>query len=188
VVLRLEPADGVELVEAYGYTLRANTIEVADLGAGEVRTVVVKIKKRSSTNGATPVTNVTLSMTNPETGEKSEQRATASVEITDDHQAVLRGQSAAAVSAVERAQTARALQAATEMYERGDAAGARRVLDVRREQAKKRAAAIDAPELASEIDEVAEEAEKNFAPPSPASSEGKAGRKRNRKKAYDLLY
>jgi hypothetical protein len=127
-------------------------------------------------------------MTDPETGAVDHRRGLASVEITDDHQAVLRGQIADAVRAIERAQTARTLQTATELYERGDGAGARKLLEQRRVEAQKRAAEINAPDLAAEIDGVADEAERNFAPASPSSSGGKAGRKRNRKAAYDLLH
>lgn len=188
VVLAFDPASGVEILEAYGYTLRGNTVEVADLGAGEERVVVLRLKARSKVNGATDITAVSLSMTNPENNAVTKQRVTVGVEITDDHQAVARGQIRDAVSVVERAQTARALQTATELYERGDAAGARRLIDKRRTEAKKRAQAIGAPELATEIEGVAKEAEANFAPAKPGSSAGKAGRKRNRKAAYDMLH
>ena len=188
VVLTFDPAPGVEIVEAYGYALRGNTVEVADLHAGEERVVVLRLAVRSQVVGAAPVASIALSMTDPTTGEAIDERVAVTTEITDDHQAVARGQLPDAVRVVERAQTARALQSATELYEKGDTAGARRLLDTRRTEVRRRAAAIGDAKLAEEIDGVAAEAEKNLAPPSPASSAGKAGRKRNRKAAYDLLY
>lgn len=188
VVLSLEPAAGVEIVEAYGYALRGNSVEIADLGAGQERVVVFRLAVRSKATGSAGIAAVSLSMTNPATGAAINQQVAVTAEITDDAHAVVRGQRPEAVAAVERARTARTLEKATALYEGGDTSGARRLLEQRSAEVKERAEVIGDAELASEIDSVAAEAAKNFAPPSPGSTAGKAGRKRNRKAAYDLLY
>ena len=187
VAVTLETAAGIEIVEAYGHRLEGGMARLADLHAGDTRRVVFRVRGRFPTNGSANLGVVRLALTKVEGGARIHESTGVEVTVTDDHHQVISGQSAEAITMVERARSAVSLQKATNLYEQGDAAGARRVISERRIEAAKRAAQVGSAGLGKEMEAAADDADKSFAP-APTSAEGKSSRKRNRAKSYEALH
>ena len=111
-------------------------------------------------------------------------------DITDEESAILAGRDRDAIRHIERARTAKAINEATREYEAGNAEAAMRVLNVRQQEAKEIAESISDQVLGAELDRITREVDKDFkaAPAKPSSRAGKRAQKKNRNKAYKLMY
>lgn len=193
VKVALSPADGIQILEAYGYDIvregdRA-IISVADLHAGETRKVVLRLHVEAAKAGAIDIADVEVSYRKVDDGSHQVVAMHSRAEATRSTQAVLEGRDKDATLHVERARTARAINQATELYERGDFAAAQRVLDSRKREAKAIAGDMGFAELDEEVTGAAAWAEDNMqAAPTSQGAGGARAKKANRKGAYDLMY
>ena len=186
----LSPGPGVEIVEAYGYPMESNgrdvLVPIADLHAGEIRKVVFRMRVDAHAVGAMHIANIEASFRPTDSMSQRSLNIAASAVVTDRQETVLAGRDREAVRHIERARTAEAINEATRQYESGNTAAAIQVLNARRQQVKSIASSMDDDELGAEMQQVADEADKEFA--APAKSEaGQRARKKNRASAYDLL-
>ncbi len=187
VAITFTPADGIEVLQAYGHQLVGRSVTLANLHSGETRQVVFRIRGRYPDLGAHKLGTVSLSMKSVKGRLDINEQISLSVESTDDHHGVRRGQNKDAIGLIERARTALALDSAAELYESGHRAAALELLSNRRVEAKKRARDVGDEDLEEEMEATANDAAASFAL-EPSSEAGKIGTKRARGKAYDLLH
>lgn len=186
--VRLAPARGVRVVEAYGYELEVDSdgavwIAMSDLHAGETRKVVLRLHVDAGGARELEVARVDVSYRPVGAREPEHIAMTARARVTTDERDVRDGRDREAAAHIERARTARAIDEATVLYERGDYAAAQQVLEARK------AADLGDAELEEELDAAAEGAAINFAKAPAASGEGgRKASKKNRAKGYDLMY
>jgi Ca-activated chloride channel family protein len=141
--LRLEPAcAGVEIVEVFGYVTRREgasvIVPLADVAGGDKRKLVARVRIPTGADGAAGVVAASLGFATP-AGERRSVEARVGVELTSDVAAVERSADAEVLAKVEQADTAVAVRRAAEAYQRGDQAGALKVISDKRDQAQKRA-------------------------------------------------
>ncbi|HMG21839.1 MAG TPA: VWA domain-containing protein, partial [Kofleriaceae bacterium] len=129
---------GVHVVAAYGYpmarTADAVVVPVADLRAGETRKVVLRVSIAAQATGELDLVRAEVAWRRVGDGTASTARAIASVDVVDDPAAVATSVDPAAMQAIEKALSARALEDAAAAYDRGGISAARQVLE-RRSQA-----------------------------------------------------
>jgi Ca-activated chloride channel family protein len=193
VKVALEPASGVEILEAYGYDITREgnhaIINVADLHAGETRKVVLRLRVNATKPGAIDLADVTVGYRNVSDGEHNRVDVHARAETTRDQQVVLANADKDALVHIERAKNAAAINRATALYERGDMAAAQAVLGARKQEAAELAEKTEFKALEQEADEATDWAEGNMqAAPSSAGAGGSRAKKANRKGAYDMMY
>ena len=190
--LTISPADGVEVLEAYGYPMSMSAgsvlVPISDLHSGETRKVVLRLRVDANHMGAIDLANIELAFTDSKTDQAHQVSTRARAEVTRDYAQVRQGYKKDAVVHIERARTAKALEEATTAYERGDYQGATRILDGRQAEAASMADEADAPALKTELGRVNARAKGNFAaaPQASGSTSGKKARKSNRMDAYKL--
>ena len=188
--LALTAGDGVEVLDAIGYTLVRDAdglrVPVTDLRRGEQRKVVVRVRVRTSASYQ-DILGVTWRFRTVG-GAVEEQRAVAQAEITADPTAVERGRDRAAVELIEQARTAAALEQASAAFAAGDSLGAQEVLARRRADVQGAGAAMD-PRAMNQLLEVTGEAERGFArAPAAAAPEGRRAMKSTSAASFELAH
>jgi Ca-activated chloride channel homolog len=135
--LRVTERPGIRIEDAYGYPLTriANgvVVPVADLRAGEVRKIVLRIRVSAARPGALALADLALDWRRV-AGGSGAVHAAASVDVVDDPAAVAASVDPAAMRAIEQALSARAIEEAAAAYDRGGLPAVQQVLD-RRSQA-----------------------------------------------------
>jgi Ca-activated chloride channel family protein len=205
VELELEP--GVELVEVldHGFEREGSRVKVAlgSFAAGEVRSVLARVRVRSDTAGRMPIASARLRYEDLSSGSAAESRAELALETTDDGTRTPLDSEVG--ERVERSSAAATLNTANDLFTTGDAVAARRHVaakleEVRRERVRAVAAA-PAPERATLDDRFEQQeaalgaAESAFAapPPSVAASASSARQskvvvKQNAERAVELTF
>jgi Ca-activated chloride channel family protein len=187
--LTLQPAAGVELLEAIGYPLVQDRgglrVPVADLRRGEQRKVVVRVRVH-----ATAETDAILGVTwryRTLDGAGQEQRVVAHATVTADPTLVERGRDKVAAELIEQVRTGQALEQASAAYARGDGAAASQILVERRAVMEALEPGLDEA-LVRDLQEATERAERGFAEaPGAGAPEGKRALKVLSAETYDLL-
>lgn len=186
--LRIEPADGVELLEVIGYEAdrsgRALVIPVADLRRGERTKVVIKIRATVGSESVKELATATWRFDEVGAGAR-EHVAVARAEVTTDAAIVAASRDKDTLRLVEQARTALALEAASAAYHDGRANEAQQILRVRAAEAAAVSAGVDAT-IGQEIETFTMRAGSGFAAAPPAAYEGKKATKGSRADAYDL--
>ena len=196
VGLVIEPAAGVQVLDALGYDLvrrgGGSFIAMPDMHAGETRKVVLRLRVQADAPGAFDIASFKLSYRSVDAEGASADVSTIAFasrgEATRSITAVEANTSKDAVRHIERARTSQALQQATELYERGEVEKARGVLAAQKGASAKVARIVADESIVSELAPVMEQAEADFKAASGrrGSAADKRARKGNRKKAYDL--
>ena len=177
-----EPA-GVRIEDAYGYPMtregNAVIIPIADLRAGETRKVVLRATVSTASTGLFEVATARVTWRRVRDGLGRNAIANVRADVVESSAAVASSTIAWATQAVEEAQTARALEEATVVYETQGYEAAKRVIDRRVDQARSNAYLGEGGR--QRIEAAAAEATSNFksAPPAKAM-------KANRGAAFDL--
>jgi Ca-activated chloride channel family protein len=144
VQLRVIERPGIRIEEAYGYPLTRTAggavVPVADLRAGEVRKIVLRIRVSAGQPGALGLADLALDWRQVADGARGAARAVASVDVVDDPAAVAASVDPAAMRAIEQALSARAIEEAAAAYERGGLPAAQQVLDHRAQAVRANAA------------------------------------------------
>ncbi len=194
VQLRIAPKPGVEVQEVLGYdTVRSGNqllVNVADMHAGETRKVIVALEVQTSNNGSMSLAALEASFFEPGSTEMVNLSRSLGAEITTNQTLVDSGRDMQSNRLIERALTAKAIQQATELYERGNREEAERVMTTRAQTSQAIAADLDDAVFAAEMKATEKRVKSNFAkaPAAPRSARGKKARKSNRKDAYELMY
>jgi len=196
VSLILEPKPGVEIVEAYGYDLRAIgsdgrfQIPIADLHAGDTRKVVVRLRTQlGAGDEAVAIASAAVSLRATDDGKLVGLEAGPTAIATANADEVESHRQPSATTHIERAKTAAAIVEATALYEQGQQKEAKKVLSKRRHEARSVAASIADDGLEQELKGAADVAEKNFdEAPAAESAGGKRARKANRYDAFKLAH
>lgn len=185
------PAPGVQVLDAYGYPMQQDggrvVFPVADLRAGELRKIVLRMRVTANQLGAMDIGRVDSSFVHVASGRTDSREMLARAVVTEDARLVHDNLDREALRHIERARAARAIEEATSLYEQGQMQAARRVLEVQAEAISGIASQTGYGEL-EEINGAIGRAGASFAaaPDAPASPEGKRGTKGNRADAYDL--
>jgi Ca-activated chloride channel family protein len=184
VRLSLTGTPHTQIVEAYGYPLTREgnqvLIPIADLRANESRKVVLRVDITSPRpQPRVVVSQVTLTWHRVADAQPMMATTAAVAEIVDSAGAVAGSVDRRASFAVEQAQTARALDEATDVYERQGYDAARRVIEQRVESMKTNAA-LGAADVTS-LEAASGQALRDFAAAPPAKA-----KKSTRAKAYEL--
>jgi len=190
--LVVAPAPGVEVLEAYGYRMRADggtvRVPVADLEAGAVRKVVLRVRVRAD-GDKVELARVQLGWRTREDRARRTAEARVAVAVSDDAGAVLAHRDRDVVRQVEEVQTARALETAADAYERGDFEGASRVLDVRAAEAARLSLELGDASIQRQAAQATGAAKAGFAAaPEGGGDAGKRALKASRAGAYQLAH
>jgi Ca-activated chloride channel family protein len=190
--LAIEPAPGVDILEAYGYRTdqvgAGVVVPIADLRAGESRKVVIHVRVRSTDAGSMELAKVKLTFRPRDAHQVAVVRTTAVAEITTDRGLVQAGLDRDTVRQVEVARTARALEQATAAYEQGKDAEARTILEDRAAEAQAQSNAIGDPALANQIEQITTHTSSGFAAaPAARGDDGRRAVKATRQEVYDLM-
>ena len=152
--LELTTGPGVSVIEAYGYPMvrrgDETVIPIADLRAGETRKVVIRVMVAAPI-GALDVAQVHLAWRRVADGSLRNATTTASATVVDDPAQVAASVDHNAVRAAEQAQTAHALEQATQAYEKDGYDAARKVMQQRADTLRANAAAIGDPKLIEQL-------------------------------------
>lgn len=193
--LMLQPAAGVEVIEAYGYPIvpvrfGLVSVPIADLRAGETRKVVFRVRVTATAAGTIDLASARLAFTDLGSGQTRTLGASARAEVTRDNAQVVAGYDREAMQHIVRARTAAGLEEATARWENGDYAGAQQVIDRSAREATDVARFVNAPELDAEVGRVSAKARDNFAkePKGAGSARAKMTSKDNRNDAYKLAH
>jgi Ca-activated chloride channel family protein len=148
LALRVTARPGVRIEDAYGYPLTrlgADTavVPVANLRAGEVRKIVLRIRVAPDHPGELALADLRLDWRAVGTGAPGAAHATAAVDVVDDPAAVAASVDPAAMRAIEQALSARALDDAAAAYGRGGLPAAQQVLDQRSQALRANAEYLD---------------------------------------------
>jgi Ca-activated chloride channel family protein len=190
--LRIDPAcAGVEVADVYGYNFRRDgrsvVVPLSDMFGGEKRKVLVKLKVPAGTSGAKGLARTTLAFEDKIAGGKKTASVNLGVEVSGDADAVRQSIDSEVMGKVEEVEAARTMRAAAEAYDRGDQAGARKMLGEQRERTKKRAQEYNLPAASTgAVMAPLEEMDKDFEAYAPGSMEGKAATKGAKAGARDL--
>lgn len=157
VTLALDPADGVTVLDAYGYRPVEEggkvLVPIPDLEAGELRKVVVRLRVDAPERGAMDVATVEVGYRRTGDVERRRERVVARAEITRDHGVVLGNRDLDANRHIERALTAQAIEQATDLSAGGRYQEAEKVLQDRAQSAASVAVDLGDRGFAAEIDQ-----------------------------------
>jgi len=188
VQLVLDAGPGVEILEVYGYpSTRAGSqvvVPVADLRAGETRKVVVRASVGPQHVGPAVVATARLGWRRVADGAQRTASATAEATVVEDETAVIRSVDRSVVESVEQALAGRALEQASEAYERQGAEAAQQVIERRLDDARANGQ-LDAKAL-EHIEAQAVEAVQSFQAAKAGGTAGMKAKKVSRVKAYEL--
>ncbi len=193
IKVALVPADGVVIEEAYGYEIvregNRSIISVADLHAGETRKVVLRLRVTAHKPGGVDIAQVEVGYRKVDDGSAQKIAIRSRAEATGSQRAILDNANKEATLHIERAKTARSINMATELYEKGDIAGAQQILTARESEARQLSKDIGYEELDDEVQSATGWASGNMkAAPSSRGAGGSRAKKANRKGAYDMMY
>jgi Ca-activated chloride channel family protein len=156
----------VHIAEAYGYpvirTADGVIVPVADLRAGETRKVVLRLQLTAPASGELAVAEAEVVWRSVPDGAQHRAHALATAGVVDDPEAVAASVDPAAMQAVERALSARALEDAAAAYERDGLPAAQQILD-RRSRAVRANAATLGRDTVEALDAVSGQALEGFA-------------------------
>jgi Ca-activated chloride channel family protein len=190
--LLVTPAPGVEVLDAVGYHPRRGgnsvIVPIADLRSGEVRKVVLRVRVATAGAGRMDLASVQLSWRPRDQGRIVAGTADVAVAITDDAGAVLAHRDRDVVRQVEEIQTAQAVEAAADAYERGDHGAAGMILDRRAAEASKISYELDDADLERTVRAATGKAKDALARPAASERDRKRALKSNREEAYNLRY
>lgn len=187
VMLDLEMADGVELLDVYGWstpmTGDGTKIFLGDLRGGERRKVVARVRVPDGALGEVAVAHARLSGVEAEDSEAIRLGASVEATVTDDAARVgsSRDRDAAVQSA--RAMLGEWMDASARLLASGQQAEATRALEDAERQVE--SWALDEPEVRQALDEVGAQRQAVQAAP-PASPEASYHVKRAKERARDL--
>lgn len=169
VALRVTARPGVRIEDAYGYPLTrldaaTAVVPVANLRAGEVRKIVLRIRVAPDPTqaGELALADLRIDWRGVGTGAPGTAHAVASVDVVDDPAAVAASVDPAAMRAIEQALSARALEDAAAAFDRGGLSAAQQVLD-QRSQALRANAAYIGPSAVEALEKVRARALDGFA-------------------------
>jgi Ca-activated chloride channel family protein len=190
--IRLTPAcTGVEIAEVYGYESRRDgndvIVPLADLFGGEKRKLVVRLKGPAGSVGKKALVRATLAFDETSGGGRKTASVEVGVEVSSDAQAVRASVDSEVMTKVEEIETARALRAAAEAYDRGDVEEAKGINRQQRARAEKRAAQYNyKPAAAQDMYEAMDKQDAVMGTAAPASAEGRAASKASKAGARDF--
>lgn len=177
------PGPGVHIEEAYGYPMTRDgdraIVPVADLRAGELRKVVLRVTVGAHAEGPLAVAQVELAWRRVADGATRSARTAAQVDVVTDPAAVAASVDPAIAPVVEQALSARALEEAASAYDQDGIAGAREVLE-RRARAVRANARNLPPETVQSLEAVSRDAIEGYTR-APAQA-----KKATSVKAYEL--
>ncbi len=192
--LTIEPAPGVDILEAYGYrTDRVGTgtgvvVPIADLRSGETRKVVVRVRVTTTEAGSIELAKVGMQFRPRDAHQLMSLSATAVAEVTGERAVVEANLDHEVVRQVEVARTAQALEAATAAYEQGQDDLAQQILARRAAEGEAQLNAIGDTELNHKLQQVTKGASSGFAAaPAARGDDGRRNVKANRAEVYDLM-
>lgn len=178
VRLAIHAQPGTRVIDAYGYPLLregdALVVPVADLRAGEVRKVVLRVAVT-----AAQVARLDLDWRRIADGAARTSQAVVATELVTDARAAAQSIDRATLQEAEAARSARVLEQATRTYEQQGAAAAQAVIE--RHLAEVTNNTLLEPSSIDRIERAEGEAMRNFAKAPPAKAAKAA-----RKAAYDL--
>lgn len=190
VRLTLAPADGVDVLEAYGYPLERTTagifVPIADMRGGETRKVVFRVRTNAQSPGNIAVAALSVRYHDVEANAARAQQASITAVATMDRAAVDASRDKDANRHVERARSAKTLEEATVLYESGQPAAAEALLDHHFAQSAAMAEELGDDGFADELKAVSGKAKNTLKPAPKGSSDFKRGAKSSRKAAYEL--
>ena len=183
---------GVQVLEALGYPMYQHDgvyqVPVADLYAGEHRKLVLRLRVSAEQAGTMPLGTFDARFRPVGADDATRTSVTVSARVTDSRDEWQAHIDRDAARHIERALTAKAIDEATALYEKGHAAEATKTLRDRAADAAQMAQSIGYDGLEAEIQAATDKADNNFkAAPQPASTGGKRGRKANISQARDLF-
>jgi Ca-activated chloride channel family protein len=185
-------APGVEVLDAFGYhpyrSRGATVVPLADLRSGEVRKVVLRVRVTTSGAGRMDLATMMLAWRPRDQARAVVASAQVAVAITDDTGAVLANRDREIVRQVEAVETAAAVEAAADAYERGDHGAAGMILELRAAAATQTSLEMGDDDLAREVQAATGKAKGTLARPAADESERKRALKSNRADAYHLKY
>lgn len=130
--LDIRETGGTRVLDAYGYPLVREgdslTVPVADLRAGEVRKVVLRVLVTSG-EGAAQVANLDLGWRRVSDGAHRDSQAVVSTTVVTDADEAARSTDRGTLEEAEAAHSARVVEQAARTYETQGAAAAQQVLD-----------------------------------------------------------
>jgi Ca-activated chloride channel family protein len=193
VRLAITPEAGVEILEAYGYPMYreggAVRVPVADLHAGEVRKVVLRIRVSANQLGAINLARVQTTFKPIDKMELTRVNVVARAEVTRSARVVLEHRDKNAVGHIERARTARAIEKATSLYEQGQRSAANKLLKDRAEASAKVAEEVGDDDLRQQLVGATQKAKKRIKRAArPSTRGGKRALKGNRADSYNLFH
>jgi Ca-activated chloride channel family protein len=187
--LELSPSDNLEIVEVFSYGARQDgsswIVPLVDLAAGDTRKIVARVRVKAPQPGALELATALLVYRPVDAHQEREITSVATVEVTNDVAAVRAGIDTGTVTLVQEAETAKAIDEASEAYARDGYAGAQQVLDRQIQRATAVAADLDAPGVAASSVNAVEKIKQDFAAP-PAKGGGGKAIKRASEAAYGL--
>jgi Ca-activated chloride channel family protein len=185
-------APGVEVLDAFGYhpyrSRGATIVPLADLRSGEVRKIVLRVRVTTAGAGRMDLATMMLAWRPRDQARAVVASTQVAVAITDDTGAVLANRDREIVRQVEAVETAAAVEAAADAYERGDHGAAGVILDRRAAAASQTSLEIGDDDLAREVQAATGKAKRKLARPAADESERKRALKSNRADAYEMRY
>jgi Ca-activated chloride channel homolog len=188
--LLLKPAPGVEVLEVFGYGAHADgttwSVPVADLTAGETRKIVARVRVRTEERGSMDLATAALTYRPIDAAQRTVVQAVARAEVTRDMRVVRAGIDTTTVRLVQEAETARAIEEASVVYERDGYAAATKVLDSRMQAAQAAATAAGDAGVAEGSLKVADKVKRDFSAAPPSAAGGRRATKGAGADAYQL--
>jgi Ca-activated chloride channel family protein len=190
--IRLTPAcTGVEIAEVYGYESRREgndtIVPLADLFGGDNRKLIVRLRGPAGSVGKKALVRATLAFDAAGGGGRKTASLDLGIEVSGDAQAVRASVDTSVMTKVEEVETARAMRAAAEAYDRGDVVGAQSTIRAQKARAARNAAEYNyAPAAAAPMMDAMEEMDKNIGSYAPGSAEGRAANKASKAGARDF--
>jgi Ca-activated chloride channel family protein len=187
--LHLTMAQGVELLEVYGYTFeqRGGTavVRLPDIYGGLDRKVMLRLRVPAGAEGARSLASVALRFVDAETGRPAVAETRAVVAVVKDQRKLEGGQDGEVVAKAEQATAAQNLDKAMDAYGKGDVAGAQAVLRTQIAKSSGLAAKLKNKKLDEMVNDMRDKLGKT-ASAAPASEEGKLLQKAGKYRAYKL--
>jgi Ca-activated chloride channel family protein len=188
--LELAPGDNLEIVEVFSYGARQSgarwIVPLTDLAAGDTRKIVARVRVKAPKVGQLELATAHLTYRPVDAHQERELSSVATVEVTEDVAAVRAGVDTRTMMLVQEAETAKAIDEASDAYARDGYQSAQRVLDQQVQRANAAAMEYNAPDVAASSVRAVEQVRKGFAAPPAAPGDGDKAIKRASEAAYGL--
>ncbi|MBI4510036.1 MAG: VWA domain-containing protein [Deltaproteobacteria bacterium] len=153
--LRLSPAcQGIEISAVPGYEIRREGNEVviplADLFGGDRRKVVARVRLHQKQAGRTGVLSARLVYNDAKGGARKQSTLALGVEVSRDALAVTASVNKDVATKVAQVESAEVMRKAAEAYDRGDSAGAVKMLKEQRQKVEQEAIRMALPAAAAQ--------------------------------------